>query len=685
MTDQPRGARPQSATLSAISAGVDGRGLRDALREEQARLSKIAASVPGVMCELRQHADGSVTVPYASPQIKDILGFTPQELALDASVVRARIHPDDLAIALRTFEVSGQVLSPCWHECRVRHPGRGEIWVELRATPERDRDGGTRWYGFAADVTARRRAADALRGAQQRLLNALDAGGMGTWVWDLATNLVELDEVALKVWGRTREESVGLSFEDVLRWIHPDDVAGVRATARWSPDADHRYRWEIRVPLPNGQTRVVLVRGSGESDAAGRPLRVIGVCVDVTARKRSDEMHLRAQKLEALSTLAGGIAHDFNNLLFAMLGNTKLLATELPAEHPGQQGIAEIEQAAGRAADLVRGILTFSRPHELKREVSSLEKIIGDAMKLLRVSLPSRIEIQYRPAPGLPLVAADAAQLQQVLTSLVTNAVQAIGPGRGTIEVELQLFELREGLQLNELTAGRYVCLNVTDSGCGVETTTLDRIFDPFFTTKPTGQGSGLGLSVAQSVMRGHGGAIIVRSEPGHGSTFSLYFPALEAAAQLPAVRERTADPVRARYERSSGRAARASARVRSERILVVDDEPTLVSLTTRLLGRLGYKVTGYTDPVAALAVFRSAPHAFDAVVTDLSMPAMSGFDLVRGLLAVRNDIPVLMTSGCIGNDDLLQAQQKGVREVIPKPNTVEVLGEALDRVFERA
>jgi CheY-like chemotaxis protein len=286
----------------------------------------------------------------------------------------------------------------------------------------------------------------------------------------------------------------------------------------------------------------------------------------------------------------------------------------------------------------------------------------------LRVTLPARIEIVMRLPSELPPVAADASQLHQIVANLMTNAAHAIGEGRGVITLVLEAVQIEEigPTAVGDLPGGHYVMLSVQDTGCGMEASTVERIFDPFFTTKLPGQGTGLGLSVAHSIMRTHAGTITVDSELGRGSRFRLYFPVLQRVVQRvpppapPAVPERT----------------------RNERILIVDDEPILVSVTTRILSRAGYRVTGHTDAHAALAAFRAAPHAYDAVVTDLSMPAMSGFELVRELLCARGDIPVLMTSGYLGDDARAEADAVGIRELIPKPNTVEMLGEALDRLF---
>jgi two-component system cell cycle sensor histidine kinase/response regulator CckA len=308
----------------------------------------------------------------------------------------------------------------------------------------------------------------------------------------------------------------------------------------------------------------------------------------------------------------------------------------------------------------------FSRPRETRREALQLRGMVDEVLKLMRVKLPPHVDLCVRTGLGLPPIAADPSQIQPLLVSIISNAVDAIGDERGAIEIHVELAPASDAGPNAELVPGDYIVLSVRDTGCGMTPATLERIFDPFFTTKLPGQGTGLGLSVAHRVMRNHAGAITVSSEPGRGSVFRLYFPtAAVAEVPLPEITPQLLP------------------RSRGERILVVDDEPTLVRLVSRMLSRVGYQVVGHDDANAALAAFRASPHAFDAVVTDLSMPAMSGFELVTALRALRPDVPVLMTSGDLDDDARSRADLAGIQELIPKPNTVGMLVAALDRVFQ--
>ena len=522
----------------------DARETRQALIEERDRFTKLAETVPGAVYAYRIGPDRRSSFPFASAAIEDIYGVSREALAHDAQIGARNIHPDDIAHVRASLEASERTLSPWRCEWRMRHPQRGDIWVEGRSVPTREADGGTLWYG---------------------------------------------------------------------------------------------------------------------------------VIVDVTERKRAEEAQRRSQRIEALGTLAGGIAHDFNNILLAITGNARLALSELPsdasADPPLRRNLLEIEKASARATDLVHRILAFSRQHESKREVIAVRPVVEEAVRLLRATLPKMIEIDTRYAQDAPAALADATQIHQVVMNLVTNSAYAIGDNAGRVTISLDTRDVLPASDAfpQEVAPGQYVCITVADNGIGMSHSTLERIFDPFFTTKPAGQGTGLGLSVVHGIMRSHRGAITVDSELGRGSTFCLYFP----AATEDAVPKEPKQPI--------------AARGRGQRVLYVDDEESLVYLAGRVLERMGYEVVGLTDPVKALELFQQDPTRFDVVVTDLSMPGMSGFHLARALLQMSPATPVLMTSGYVRPQDRETASEIGVRELILKPDTIDELGRALARLFEQS
>nr|WP_240979029.1 ATP-binding protein [Longimicrobium terrae] len=350
----------------------------------------------------------------------------------------------------------------------------------------------------------------------------------------------------------------------------------------------------------------------------------------VEQRRQAVEEQLRqAQKMDALGTLAGGVAHDFNNILTAIHGYGELALLEARPGGEQRESIDEILKACVRARDLVRRILLFSRGQQSSRDVMPLGPVVEEALQLLRATLPRSIEIRSHATPHPPPVRADATQMHQVMMNLGTNAAYAMREQGGVLSVELGVIDVETAAAgfAAELKPGRYLRLTVTDTGCGMRPEIRERLFEPFFTTKGHA-GTGLGLSVVHGIVRDHGGSISVTSEPGEGSRFDIHLPAAPEAA-----RQQADNP--APMPRGAG-----------QHIMYVDDEPALCHIMTRILAHLGYRCTAFTDPVAALQEFRTAPHDFDAVVTDLQMPAMSGLDLARAVRSVRPGVPVAIASG---------------------------------------
>jgi PAS domain S-box-containing protein len=448
-----------------------------------------------------------------------------------------------------------------------------------------------------------------------------------------------------------------------LECVHPEDRSHLSRTWVAAARASSDFLCEFRLRRRDGTYRWFSARGSPQKDKSGRVTRWYGATTDIDDQRNSQEAQIRSRKMEALGTLAGGIAHDFNNILLAISGNTSLAIEDLEPGHPARQSLLEVERASRRAADLVRRILSFSRKEEPRSEPLYLQPVIEEALKLLRPTLPAQIQLRASFGPEAPATVCDATQVHQILMNLSTNAAHAIGLRPGTIEIRLIAVTIAKEDSTDSLRAGRYACLEVTDDGCGMSHQTLARIFDPFFTTKQTG--TGLGLSMVHGIMKAHGGAVTANSELGRGTEFKLYFPASTTSPATAVVQEQPRLPLGG-----------------GQRVLYVDDDESLVILTTRRLTRLGYAVTGDTDPEMGLIRFLKDPSAFDAVVSDLSMPGMPGFDLVREILKVRPELPVIMTSGFVRPEDQKTAAQLGVRALILKPNTDDELARLLDQIF---
>ena len=384
-------------------------------------------------------------------------------------------------------------------------------------------------------------------------------------------------------------------------------------------------------------------------------------------RRRESESQLRqSQKMEALGTLAGGIAHDFNNILTAIVGNAELARQELDPSHPATAAMHEITRASARAAGIVKSVLVFSRRQDVEHKSMSLLPVVDEAIKLMRFSLPKDIQVRTAYASDIPPISGDASQLYQVFVNVATNAAHAMAARGGDLIVSVDSIELgdAEAATSPDLRAGRhFVRVVVRDTGMGMSRATIERAFEPFFTTKGHG-GTGLGLSVVHGIVKEHHGAITLESEVGKGTTVRLYLPAVAP-------------------ETSNGaRVAAADDQGGGERIMYVDDEEMLLDIMTRSLKVLGYRCTAYVDPVAAVKDFRANPGTWSAVITDLSMPAMSGLELARELRVIRPDIRIALVSGYA--QDAAQVAQAGITLRLQKPYTIDTLGQALHELLRR-
>jgi PAS domain S-box-containing protein len=470
-------------------------------------------------------------------------------------------------------------------------------------------------------------------------------------------------------------------YDEPLSWldaVHTEDREHVARRMLEPIAAGQGFDEEFRIIWPDGSVRCIRTRAYPIYDASGAVYRVAGESEDITERKHADlarqdlEWQLRQfQKLEALGRLTGGIAHDFNNLLGAILGHAELVGQDLERDHAALDSLAEIRAAGQRAKELVQRLLSFSRPQEQQHEPIQLQPVLEEAVRLMRPALPASVELNLHPAPALPAILGDASLIHQVVLNLTTNAWHALQGRAGRIDIRLEQCRVDTSLhQIQpELTTGAHVKLSVSDTGVGMDASTLARIFEPFFTTKAAGAGTGLGLSVVHGIVRSHGGAILVDSEPGRGSTFHVYLPATAAAA-APAL---------------GAKAKPAVPQGNGEQILFIDDEASLVKLAEAHLKRLGYRVEAYSRPAAAVAAFRADPRRFDLVITDYNMPEMSGIEVAQQLFQMPPDALIALVTGYARQVDLERARALGIREIILKPFSIVEFGPVIHRLLSEA
>jgi PAS domain S-box-containing protein len=667
---EPRGPLPQeiawvdAAThLAAVALCRD--AADQALQQSEARYRlMVDTAYEGVWLI---DAEGRTT--FANRRMGEMLGYTPEEMLgrsmFDFMDEAARTEAT-ANFARRKTGVSEQ------HEFRFTRKDGSDLWTIVAASPTLDATGQmTSALGMVTDITKRKAAEAALLRSEAEFRTIFESAAMGVALVGSDGAVQKCNPALAELLGYPAAELVG---KNIPQLTHPDDldlgffqelVAGTRDT----------YRYEKRYLRKDGQIVWVRVTASAVRENDGRFHFAIGIIEDVTQRHRAEDERARlenqlrqSQKMQSLGTLAGGIAHDFNNILTAIGGNAQLAIADLPPGHPALLSLTEIEKAYERATDLVRQILTFSRPQESKRKIVKLETVVEEALRLLRASLPATITIRTDFASDTPDVAADATQIHQVIMNLGANAAHAIGGQSGALALRLGLFRIGAESPPGspDLPAGSYARLTITDSGCGMDAATIDRIFEPFFTTKTQGQGTGLGLSVVHGIIKSHGGAITVHSQHGQGTTFHLFFPAARAADIEPA-------PIPSTAPCGHG-----------ERVLYLDDEERLVFLAQRGLEKAGYSFTGFTNPLEAMKAFRAQPTGFDIVVTDLTMPGMNGLDFAAEVMHLRPGMPVLLTTGFLRPQDTDRARRLGLDEYIAKPATTDTLCRALHAALTR-
>jgi PAS domain S-box-containing protein len=393
----------------------------------------------------------------------------------------------------------------------------------------------------------------------------------------------------------------------------------------------------------------------------------IGIVRDITLRKRLESQLRQLQKMEAIGTLVGGIAHDFNNILAAILGYAELALSKVSQRSPARRYLQEVLKAARRAKDLVQQILAFSRHTEVERRPVQLLPLVREALSLLRASLPSTIEMRHFLDPGVGSVLADPTQMHQILMNLGANAEYAMRQTGGILDIRLEAVELDTvaAAAHPKLKPGSYVRLTVRDTGHGMPPEVMERIFEPFFTTKGVGEGTGMGLAVVHGIVTSYEGAITVDSAPGQGTTFTIYLPRLQ---------EGVAEGLAAPEPIPRGQGC----------ILFVDDEADLVRLGREMLEPLGYQVVTQTSSHEALETFRAAPQQFDLVITDQTMPKMTGAMLAQELRRIRPDVPIILCTGFSHSIDAEKAKELGIDAFLTKPIEVYEWAVAIRRLLEQ-
>ncbi|WP_321492355.1 PAS domain S-box protein [uncultured Desulfobacter sp.] len=532
--------------------------------------------------------------------------------------------------------------------------GRLEKWYEnyVYALPTGD------IVAVFDDVTEKIRAEETLKASEEWHRSILETAMDGIWQLDTLGKIIEVNQTYCRMSGYTSHELLKMNVSE-LEIKEPEQQFTKHMKALVLKGQD---RFESKHRRKDGSVFDVEISVQYKQRDGGRYFCFLR---DITLQKQLAEQLRQAQKMESIGNLAGGIAHDFNNILFPIIGMAEILKEDLPPGSSEQENADEILQAGKRASELVKQILAFSRQHEHEMLPVKVQQIIKDVLKLSRSSIPTNIEINQFLQPDCSMVLADATQLHQIGMNLVTNAYHAVQDQGGTITVEVREIEVGEKLNDLEMSPGKYATLTVSDTGIGIPEEHMDKIFEPYFTTKELGKGTGLGLSVVYGIVKEHHGEIQVTSKQGKGSSFKIYLPVIAAHTSVDVTNNTSLLPTG------------------TEHILLVDDEPQIAKLEKQMLERLGYKVTELTSSLGVLEIFRKNPDMYDLVISDMSMPQMTGDQLARELLALRPDIPVIICTGFserFSKEDLLKM---GIKSVLMKPVVKSIIAKEVRNILD--
>ncbi len=488
-----------------------------------------------------------------------------------------------------------------------------------------------------------------LQESEERLRLATEAAEVGIWYYYAQQNRVQMTSGCKQLFGMP-EDDEPLTFAEKLQRVHPEDRDRVEAETRRAVESESEFDCEFRVVWPDQTVRWLSSRGQAQCHGAGREIRLAGVVLDITQRKQAEEAVLQAHKLESIGLLAGGIAHDFNNLLTGIIGSASFVMDSLSEDDPNADMLRNVVNAGERAADLTRQLLAYSGKGKFAVQKLDLSKLVGEIAVLLRASISRSVTLDRKLSENLPRVEVDSSQIQQIIMNLVINGSEAIS-GEGTVRVSTDLVFLggggREGFVVgDDIAPGRYVCLEVSDTGSGMSREVLSKIFEPFFTTKFTGRG--LGLAAVFGIVRGHDGALEVLSAPGTGSTFRVYLP--------PAAGEEIED---SRWEPG---------------ILFVDDESVVLLMGSTALERAGYHVFRARTGDEALRILQANSRDIQLVILDLSMPGLSGFEAYRRMKALNPRLRIVLSSGYCEEDVLEQYPGEKMDGLLQKPYSASLL-----------
>ena len=594
-----------------------------------------------------------------------IFGQNPETFETSVEAFEEAIHPDDYHdfIAKRDFALSNNKDIDIEH--RIVLPGGSIRYVhEITTTIKNSQGEVIKALGTVQDISERKLFDIELANTKEMFETMFNTIPDGVVITNTNRKIQLANKGMETTFGYKPEEIIGKETKFLYAAQDKFEQTGKNVFGKDAKNPGDLYI--TRYIDKNGREFSGETFGAKLYDEHIRWIGNLGIMRDITEREQAEFRIQQAQKMESIGNLAGGIAHDFNNILFPIVGLAEMLAEDLPSDSPEKENAKEILIAGRRGVELVQQILAFSRQHEHKLSPTRLQFVIKEVLKLTRSTIPTNIEIKKFLQPDCGLILADSTQIHQIGMNLITNAYHAVQDNKGTINVEVKEIEIKKTTNNTSLPPGKYATLTVTDNGVGIPNEILDKIFEPYFTTKKQGKGTGLGLSVVYGIVKKHNGEIKVMSEPGKGTSILIYLPVMISSVSKNAAESTSLLPTG------------------TEHILLVDDELPITKLEKQLLERLGYKIDPHTSSPDALDAFRKNPDKYDLIISDMSMPQMTGKDLAEELLKIRPDIRIIICTGFSERFNEEQAHAMGIRGFLMKPVVMADLAKEVRRVLDK-
>lgn len=663
MTDQPS---PADLIRRIQALESENTGLREKLEKQgrnEAKLRMMIENIPDIIWILS--ADGSRTT-YLSPAVETMLGYSKEETR--NKTIWDFVSPETIRTGANYLAEERERLKKDPSRARLTHSFDIEyirkdgstLWAEMTARVIADKSGQIiEIIGISRDISQRVMAEKALKKSEERYRSLFENSRDAIYITTIAGKVIEFNPAGMELFGYSREEIIG---SDIIKiYIDPEDREKFKRTIL---EKGYVRDYEIKFKKKDGTHIDCLLTTSLWHSEDGEILGYQGIIRDITEQKRITRQLQQVQKMEAIGTLAGGIAHNFNNLLMTIQGNTSLMLMKTDHSHPHYRKLRTIEEHIQHGADLSRQLLGFARGNQQESKTVDLNAVVRLTAKMFSATR-KELSVFTQLADGLPAVSADPGQMEQSLLNLLVNAAQAM-PDGGDIFIQTENVFLKPyQLAFYQDQGGQYVKLSVTDTGFGMDKSLQDKIFEPFFTTKHHGQGTGLGLSSVYGIVKNHRGYILVTSEPGKGSTFSIYLPASDQPMEP--------------TQKKSGTLLRGT-----ETILLVDDEEMLTETGRTMLKELGYQVFVANDGPSAIDLYTSKASEIHLVILDLIMPKMSGAELFNHLKSINPDVVVLISSGYGINGQASNLLEKGARGFIQKPFSLLELSQKVRGVLDQ-